>query len=95
MHDAKHSRYALLKLVAAMIFVGLTASCYPSPEPKSDTLPLGRWQMVAVPPGSKIPGTEFGMSPPAIWRLDTQTGNLEFCYQDGGIKCGPPYSSRL
>ena len=81
--------------VVAMIGSFVVSACDHPQAARSDEQPNSRWQIVSVPAGSKVPGMEFGMSPPAVWRLDTQTGKLEFCYQDGGIKCGLPDSPHL
>jgi hypothetical protein len=69
------------------------AACNQTPvnAPKSDEPPTGRWQIVAAPEGAEVFGTVVGLPPSkhaAVWRLDTQSGALEFCYEDGGVKCG-------
>jgi len=48
----------------------------------------GRYMIVPVAPEVRVPGPEGGPGAmPEVWRLDTQTGALDICYQQEGVKC--------
>ena len=46
----------------------------------------GKWMIVPMPQGIQVfPSPE---RTPGIWRLNTQTGDMQFCYySNGGISC--------
>lgn len=81
------------KITLASFTLATLTGCNQSPvaPPVSDEPPNGRWQIVAAPEGTDVPSTIIGLPPTrraAVWRLDTQSGGLEFCYEDTGVKCG-------
>lgn len=51
---------------------------------------MGRWQVIAAPGGVEVITNAYlpAKTQPAAWRLDTETGALELCYENGGVKCG-------
>jgi hypothetical protein len=79
-------RPGILSLIVTSFVVG----CGPAKHaPSHNALPeAGRWMIVAVPAGVDVPRS-LGRTPAAVWRLNTQTGALEFCYLTDKIDCGP------
>lgn len=74
-----------------LLFLLLVASCDQSPKPQAQQespTPVGRWAII----GAAHPPTDRdGELTPAVWRLDTKTGRLDYCVDDGpnGIVCLP------
>src|SRR5580658_1844211 len=94
MHFAKVSvltKSQTKKHAAILVTLSLLAGCdqktsdehTPAPEPNE----IGRWLVV---PASNVPLAKDGQNYWTAWRMDTKTGDLEFCiYDPGGFGSGP------
>jgi len=78
------------RIILTLIACSSLAGCGPGKTgaARDNSVTPGRWLMVAVPPGVDVPG-RFERTPAAVWRMDTETGALEFCYLADKISCGP------
>ena len=91
---------ARTKVGLASLSLATLSACNQTPVPaqKSDEPPIGRWQIVSAPMGADVPSAVLSALPPtkqpAVWRLDTQSGTLEFCNVSGksfgAVECGLP-----
>lgn len=76
-------RHAFLS-VTLLVFMYGTSKAQPTNQPSLD--PPGKWMIVPMPSGIKVPPAPN--AEPGVWRLNTQTGALQFCYYNlGGIRC--------
>jgi hypothetical protein len=74
--------------LTAVVLLALGAGGCNAKLPSPPVPPNGKWVIVPIPSGVDVPpDTE---KRPAVWRLNTQTGDLQFCYRSSvnGIDCG-------
>jgi hypothetical protein len=70
-------------IAAALVMTSSAGSAQQTKPPDSQD----RWVIVQMPSGIQVP--PLPNPRPGVWRLNTQTGALQFCYYDGvgAINC--------
>lgn len=88
-----------VRLVAAsVLWASASVACGAQQASQRVGDPVGRWLIVPMPNGIRVEPSPTAQ--PGVWRLDTQTGDLQFCYYSGAgdITCSiwdKPPSLRL
>ncbi len=77
----------VLLVVATLALAGCERAAQPA---AAVPIEIGRYQIVPAPETHDVPGEGPGPSAPAVWRLDTKSGGLSYCYQAAGVRCNSP-----